>query len=630
MFTSATTRIWIATVLAVSGVYAQSVNPAATDWRHIGNAAIDLSLAGLATGPVDRAWYSADGSLLIHTVSGHVFETADFETWKTSSATVPAVPINRTVSAARLPEPAAIRDGQQAAYAFGKFVYRTENEGASWSNLTEFRTASIIGDPLHDVAVSPSNDDEVVAVGANGVFRSMDGGKTWSGLNQALPNLPASRLLSLPSGEHGASLELTDGNAVEWAPGQKSAWTPVDDARLGTEMELRRTYSAQRGTMVTAVANSAEYIYTGMAQGRMSVSSDGGVNWTTSGLNGTGAIERIWIDPNDPRIALAVAGAHVRELTASAPSPHVLRTQNGGLFWDDLTGNLPDVGANGIAADPASGAIYVATDAGVFMTYTDLQALGSAPKWTPLQGLPQGRAMDAHLDAQGNQLWVALDGSGVYATLAPHRLRDPRVVSTADLVARAAAPGSLVSVLGAKVQTAQAGNLAIPVLTATDSESQLQIPFEATGSSLSLAVNGAGGAFSLPPVTLGSAAPAIFVDRDGSPILLDEDSGMMLNAMNPAHSRTHLQILATGLGRVNPEWPTGIPGPTDNPPQVVATVHAYLDRQAVEVTRAVLAPYIGFYMIDVNIPKIVNYGPAELYLEVDGQISNRVRVYIQP
>ena len=627
MFHSATTRIWIATVLTVSGVYAQSVSPAATDWRHIGNAAIDRSLAGLATGPVDRAWYSAGGSLLIHTVSGHVFETADFETWKASAVVVPPVPVNRTVSAARLPEPAAIREGQQAAYAFGKFVYRSENEGASWSNLTEFRSASIIGDPLYDLAVSPSNDDEVTAVGANGVFRSMDGGKTWSGLNQALPNLPAARLLRLPSGERGTSLELSDGDAVEWAPGQKTAWTPVDDARLISEMGMRRAYSMQRGTLVTAIANSGDYIYTGMAQGRMSVSSDGGANWTTSGLNGTGAIERIWVDPNDPRIALAVAGARARELTASSPSPHLLRTQNGGLFWDDLTGNLPDVAAHGVTADPASGAVYIATDAGVFMTYTDLQALGPAPKWTLLEGLPQARAMDAHLDAQGNQLWVALDGLGVYATLAPHRLRDPRVVSTADLVARAAAPGSLVSVLGTKVQTAQAGSLAIPVLTATDSESQLQIPFEATGSSLSLSVNGG---VTLPAVALGPAAPAIFVDRDGSPILLDEDSGMMLNAMNPAHSRTHLQILATGLGRVNPEWPTGIPGPVDNPPQVVATVHAYLDRQPVEVTRAVLAPYIGFYIIDVNVPKIVNYGPAELYLEVDGQLSNRVRVYIQP
>ena len=40
---------------------------------------------------------------------------------------------------------------------------------------------------------------------------------------------------------------------------------------------------------------------------------------------------------------------------------------------------------------------------------------------------------------------------------------------------------------------------------------------------------------------------------------------------------------------------------------------ALLDRQPVEVTKAVLAPYIGYYLIEIEVPKIVNYGPAELY-----------------
>ena len=80
MFRSATTRILIATVLGTVGG-PRPRRPAAgrpAEWRHIGNSAIDLSLAGLATGPVDRVWYSGSGSLLIHTASGRVFETADF------------------------------------------------------------------------------------------------------------------------------------------------------------------------------------------------------------------------------------------------------------------------------------------------------------------------------------------------------------------------------------------------------------------------------------------------------------------------------------------------------------------------------------------------------------------------
>ncbi len=50
-----------------------------------------------------------------------------------------------------------------------------------------------------------------------------------------------------------------------------------------------------------------------------------------------------------------------------------------------------------------------------------------------------------------------------------------------------------------------------------------------------------------------------------------------------------------------------------------------------EVTRAELAPgYVGFYLVEITVPKISNYGPAELYMDVDGASSNRVRVYIEP
>ncbi len=100
--------------------------------------------------------------------------------------------------------------------------------------------------------------------------------------------------------------------------------------------------------------------------------------------------------------------------------------------------------------------------------------------------------MDVKLDAQANQLWAAIDGYGVYSTLAPHRLRDPSVVSAADMIARAVAPGSLVSVLGAQVDSVRAGGIAAPVLAATGSESQIQIPFEVRGDTLSLAASFAG------------------------------------------------------------------------------------------------------------------------------------------
>lgn len=638
MYKSATVRVLGATIAAALALHAQNPspegasaeaaatavpNPTTSFWRQIGNALIDRSLAGLATGPVDRVWYAPDGSqLLVRTASGSVFATSDFETWQPASGTPPAPP--SPAISGRLPEPdaqsRAARTGR--LYAFAKFVYRSDNGGISWDNLTSFRNTSIIGADLRDLAVSPSSEDEATVANSSGVFRTVDGGKSWSGLNQGLPNLPAARLLSLPSGDQGARLGLRDLTAVEWEPGQKLAWLPADNSDLLRESGLRRALTATRGIKVTAIAVSGEMVYLGTADAQLLVSADSGKSFSpefTLPEGGAGGpATRFWTDPADPRIAIAAVGAHV------------LRTINGGANWDDMTGNLPSAPVHGVTADRSSGAVYVATGRGVFYASADLATLGGTVSWSQLGGLPQVPAADVKLDDGANQLWAAIDGYGVYSTLAPHRFRDPRVVSTADFVARAAAPGSLVSVAGARVSSAQAGNLSAAILASTDTETQIQIPFEARGSSISLAVSAGDRNITLPAVPLEAAAPAIFVSRDGSPMLLDADTGVMLDAMTPAHSRAHIQILATGLGRVTPDWPTGLAAPVENPPQVAAPVEAYLDRQPVTVTKAVLAPYVGYYLIEIEVPKIVNYGPAELYLAVGGQSSNRVRVYIEP
>jgi uncharacterized protein (TIGR03437 family) len=371
-----------------------------------------------------------------------------------------------------------------------------------------------------------------------------------------------------------------------------------------------------------------------MQNGEIRVSADRGVNWQTfapAGGGDAGPVERFWVDPQDPRVALAALGPTPDDPFRASVPVHVLHTVNGGAFWDNFTANLPDVAAHGVAADSTSGALYAATDAGVFMAYTDLNALGAVESWTALPGLPGGPAMDVKLDGQANQLWVAVAGYGVYSTLAPHRLRDPSVVSAADLIARAVAPGSLVSILGAQVDTVRAGGVAAPLLAATATESQIQIPFEVRGDTLSLAASFAGNGVKLPSLPVAAAAPVIFVARDGSPMLLDADKGVMLDAMTQARSGTRIQILASGLGRVTPDWPTGVAAPIEHAPRVAGKVRVYLDRAPVEVTRAELAPgYVGFYLVEIVVPKISNYGPAELYLDVDGAPSNRVRVYIEP
>ena len=95
-----------------------------------------------------------------------------------------------------------------------------------------------------------------------------------------------------------------------------------------------------------------------------------------------------------------------------------------------------------MTADRAAGAVYAATDAGIFFARADLENPSrTAPEWIALRGNVRGR--DVKLDPNGNQLYIALDGYGVFATRAPHRAETVRLVNAADFSNRPAAPGSL-------------------------------------------------------------------------------------------------------------------------------------------------------------------------------------------
>ena len=383
----------------------------------------------------------------------------------------------------------------------------------------------------------------------------------------------------------------------------------MEAADVRREQNLKNAMSEALKISVTAIATAKDYIYAGDSEGRLRVSSDAGLTWGAAfRLGEPGKVEAIWVDSNDPRVAVAALGGRNTASAGPVKPAYVLRTMNGGSFWDDITANLPEnAAAHGVAADRASGAIYVATDAGLFYTNTDLGSAGRPTVWSSLsEHLPSVTATDVKLDAGGNQLFAALDGYGVYTAIAPHRLRDARIVNAADYSARPTAPGALLSILGARVESARSEDLAAPVLDANETASQIQVPFEAKGSTLSLSLDAASGPLTFG-VPLKSASPAIFVDPEGTPLIMEAASGVLLDASKPAHASSRIQVLATGMGQVKPDWPTGLAAPLKDPPRVSAAVHAYLNGLPVEVLQASLAPgYVGFYLIEIQVPRIAD------------------------
>ncbi len=600
-------------------------------WRRLGNAAVDLQLSGLATGPMDRVQFrSADGRLFARAGAGQWYSTTDFESWSLEGSE-PSTNSLPTPIPDRLPEPGAILRATSARgviYAAGQHVWRSDDGGRSWTNLTQWRQTSLLGAAAADLAVSANDPASIAVATGTGVWRSADSGLTWSSCNAALPHLPVRRILSLPRGSQGARISFLSAQpgtaaAFEWQPGERTAWRPASEPAPNATLVAA---SRRLGAIVTVVQAQGEWAYAGSSDGRLWTSMNRGADWSAPAFNPGAAVESISVDERDPRRAIVVlsrqgAGADTLRTPAVA-----LRTLNGGLYWDDITANLPETAAFGVTADFSSNAVYVATLGGLY------QADLTAPSWTRLSGggLPASPVLDVRLDAAGNQLFAAVYGFGLYTAIAPHRGRELRVVHAADYTARPASPGALLSILGARVTDVTAGGRPASILPSSAAETHVQLPYDLTGSGVALSFLAANQRISLG-LPLQPSSPAIFVDPDGSPLALDGESGVLLDAQNPARAASTVQFLLSGLGRVAPDWPAGQPAPLENLPQVVADVKAYLDGVPLEVLRATLAPgYIGFYLVEVRLPSLVNSGPAEFQIEAGNVLSNRVRLHIEP
>ena len=615
-------RLTAVAALAAVAVSAQTSRPApGLNWRRLGLPSMNLHLAGAASGPVDSVWYSTTGgTLFLRTAAGAVFETADGENWSRTEASRPETP--QPVSSVRLPEPRAqaisVSGDTRRSWALGRTLFVSEDGGATWTNLTG--AESIIGTGQRDVAVNPEEPSALAVANDFGIWQSQDGGKSWAGLNDNLPNLPVSRIVSTSRGAFRVALD--DGRVLQLETARDS-WNPAPVGNLrSAEASEHQRIGRILGVEITASAHSGDLAYAGSADGRVWVSRDRGASWGLPQTVGLGSVQRLFVDNEAPRAALAA-------VALAGSGGRLVRTVNAGAVWDDVTGNLSGVAINAVTADRFAGIAYAATDRGIYMARVDMNTFSPPSAWTAISGaLPVARAADIALDSSGAQLFVAIEGYGLYSALVPIHGGALRITNSADFSSRAAAPGSLISVNGAKISGARSGGLTFPVLAASDAESQLQIPFEASAQTLDLSLE-FGASNSVVPLAIRNVSPAIFIDHDGSPLLVNSDSGLTVEPGSSSHPNARLMLMATGLGRVQPDWPTGVPAPAENPPTVTASVQAFLDGVPLEVSRATLAPgYVGYYVVEVQLPAILNAGPAELYLSADGQQSNKVRVLL--
>lgn len=534
------------------------------NWRGIGTTVVFNSRAGFSSGPVDALWFSPDGAALeVRLRSGKLYRTVDFDSWSPLAEPGPRSPLTAAI------------------------VNRTPEPG-----LTAY--------------TPPGNGYRAYAAGRF-LWRSDDSGNTW----QNLIAHDDTRLI----GENVRALALSPRDPDRLAVStDEGLWLSADGGL--SWLSLNAGLPNLRLTRLLAAPQAGRGLLAQWENGSL-------LEWVPGSRAAWQALPAAppvrsslrWSDNASPQLLLEVRDSRL------------WRSLDGGLRWDDLTGDLPAQTLSGLAADRDSGTIYLATDRGLFYTLNSFSTLSAPASWIRLGGnLPRAAALDVLLNDGGNFLYVSLADEGVFLTHAPHRRRNPSLVSAADLQTRSAAPGAVLSVVGLKLDQAQFAGRSIPILSASDDESQLQIPYDAPLGAPALDLAGPGHNLRLD-LDFAPTAPAIFTDRDGAPLLLDAATGELLEPSAPLRSGMRVQILLTGLGRVEPSWPAGLAAPNQNPPRVVAPVRVWLNGQTLEVSRAELAAgYVGFYAVEAKMPPVLDTGLAQLRVEAAGRYSQPILV----
>jgi photosystem II stability/assembly factor-like uncharacterized protein len=165
---------------------------------------------------------------------------------------------------------------------------------------------AIMGGRIDDIAADPNNP-EVIYIGAaaGGVWKTTDGGMTWTPLFNDEPNPSIGALAVAPTNP-----------SIVW---------------VGTG-EANNRQSASWGDGVYK-------------------STDGGKTWSHMGLDDTQVIGRIVIDPTNPDIVYVAADGH---LWGPNPERGVFKTTDGGKTWTKSLFINDDTGATDIAIDPQS------------------------------------------------------------------------------------------------------------------------------------------------------------------------------------------------------------------------------------------------------------------------------------
>ena len=234
-------------------------------------------------------------------------------------------------------------------------MYKSIDGAASWTNDNyDFGGAASTafgGSSVTRLVIHPTQTSTLYAASGVGVFKSTNGGRTWSAMNNGLTNRSVIALVIdplTPSTLYAAITGLSD-SGVYKSTDSGNTWNRRSNGIVGTEF---------RSLAIDPVTPNTLYVGTGCCLGGSHVfkTTDGADNWVPVGNPPPMIPASIAIDPLNPSTIYAAD---------SVSTGGVFKSTNGGVTW--LTLGFSGSPAGFVAVSPlTSGLVYADTDQGLF------------------------------------------------------------------------------------------------------------------------------------------------------------------------------------------------------------------------------------------------------------------------
>lgn len=312
--------------------------------------------------------------------------------------------------------------------------------GGALKNM-EFRNIgpATMGGRIDDYAVDESNPDTIyVGTAAGGIFKTVNGGTTWTPIFDHEITSSIGALTIAPSSHDTIWVGTGEANNRQSASWGAGVYRSVDAGRTWTHLGLDATQGIGR---IQVDPHNANIAYVAALGGLWNANrergvyktTDGGKTWTQSlFISENTGVTDIALDPNDPQTLYAAA--YERRRTAwgfngGGPESAIYKTTDGGDHWTKLTTDLPyehggDTGRIALAIyrrnsnivyariQHAQGGIFRSEDKGA--TWTKMSDYDSRPMYFGILAIDPNN--DLRIWAPAAALYSSDDGGRTFNT----------------------------------------------------------------------------------------------------------------------------------------------------------------------------------------------------------------------